>query len=195
MTEPGGSPVTQITFNAGENTKTVYYKGKAGGIHLLGASNSAFNNGTQSVDIRDNLILTITSTVNTFGVNKPGQISYSITDQNSNPVAFTKDIYLNLSNTSPYGRFVADPTSMTTLSQMKLTKLTSMGSVYYRNSLTGNYTATISRDGFSTANFNATIKNQLTFANTSKTVTYGGVTSKYVVQMLTPMSQSGTKSK
>ena len=188
-------PVNQITFDAGVNTKNIYYKGKQGGIHMLSASSSAFNIGAQNLEVKDNVQMAITSTNNLFGVNKPGLISYALKDISTNPVTFTKDIYIDLSNNSSYGRFVADPSSMTSLTKMKVAKNTSMGSVYYRNSLTGDYNITLSREGFTTATYGVTVKNQLTFANVAKTVSYGEITSKYNIQMLAPQSQSGSKAK
>lgn len=38
------NPITQVTFNSGENTKVIYYKVKSGGSHMLSASNASFNN-------------------------------------------------------------------------------------------------------------------------------------------------------
>ena len=145
--------------------------------------------------MKDNVQLTITSINNIFGVNKPGQISYALKDTSTNPITFTKDIYIDLSNDSSYGRFVTDPSSMTSLSKVRVAKGNSMGSVYYRNSLTGNYNVTLSREGFTSATYGVIVKNQLTFANVTKTVSYGEITSKYNIQMLAPQSQSGSKAK
>lgn len=122
-------------------------------------------------------------------------MSFELRDISANPVTFTKDIYLSLSNNSPYGRFTDSATGIVSMFTVKIPKNLNSSSFYYRNSVTGLYTLTTFRDGFIPANFNVTVKNKLTIANAIKTVSYGNVTSRYNLQMLVPNSSSGTRSK
>ncbi|MDD4530847.1 MAG: hypothetical protein PHO80_04855, partial [Candidatus Gracilibacteria bacterium] len=189
------SPINQVTFNIGENTKTIYFRGKQAGTHQIIASNLSFGDGSQNIAVKNGIKLIYTNSNNLFGVNRFEKISYNITDSADNPITFTKDVYINVKNDSSYGRFAEEENSITNTTRVKLNKNTNSGYFYYRNSVTGAYKITTYREGFIDSDYSVIVKNRLALANTNKTISYGEITSLYKLQFLTPYSSSGTKAK
>lgn len=83
-------------------------------------------------------------------VNLPKLVQFSILDSAGLPISFTKDFFVDLTDSSPFGRFYASGNLLNSITQIKIPKSTSSGDFYYRNSFTSTGSISLSHTAFVT---------------------------------------------